>query len=129
MNELQATAVMIGLFALRCIAPLVLTMAFLHLMNRLLDHWAAEERVSEPGGEVVRSPVLTSQTTVPLTAATPGPSIACWILRNCDEEKRAKCAAYRRQGIPCWQARLMEEGKLPDACADCPQYSVLQGAV
>lgn len=128
MNELQATAVMIGLFALRCIVPLVLTAAFLHLMNRLLDHWAAEERVPQPG-TAVAPPALAPQASVPLTAATPAPSFACWLLRNCDEAQRSKCAAYRRQGIACWQARLIEEGKLPDGCATCPQYTALQGAV
>ena len=123
MNELQATAVMIGLFALRCIVPLVLTVAFVHLMKRLLDRWAAEERPPQ----TVAS--LASQTSIPVATATPAPCIACWLFKNCSEEKRNACAAYRRQSIPCWQARLFEEGKLPDDCANCPQYGALQGAV
>lgn len=128
MNEFQATAVMIGLFALRCIVPLVLTVGFVNLMNRLLERWAAEERVPQIGASPPMSAPV-SQTTIPVAPAAPAPSIACWLLKNCDEQKRAQCAAYRRQGIPCWQARLIEEGRLPDGCANCPQYGALQGAI
>ena len=75
MNGLQTTGVMIGLFALRCIAPLLLTVTLLHLMNRLLDRWAALET----------APALTSAT-APATTA-PSISLACWLLHNCSEEE------------------------------------------
>lgn len=123
MNELQATAVMIGLFALRCIVPLLLTLALVHLMNRLLARWSAAEAAPATQPAVVRP--------LPVAAASrpsQTPSIACWLLNNCSEEKRACCPAYRLQGVPCWQARLIEEGKLPDNCPTCPQYVALAGA-
>ena len=117
MNGIQTTGVMIGLFALRCIAPLLLTMTLLHLMNRLLDRWAALETTP--------ASALTVLAPSPAATSTPSISLACWLLHNCSEEERARCAAYRRQNIPCWQARLIEEGKLPDGCPTCPKYRAL----
>ena len=49
MYDLQATTVMSGLFALRCIVPLLLTVGLVRLMNRLVERWAAEEAVRETG--------------------------------------------------------------------------------
>ncbi len=113
MNEFQATAIMIGLFALRCIAPLALTVVAMHLMNRLLERWEAAEKAPAAPRPARPGPVQ----------AAPSISLACWLLHNCSEEERARCAAYRRQNIPCWQARLIEEGKLPDGCVNCPRYA------
>jgi hypothetical protein len=120
MNEFEATAVMIGLFALRCVVPLLITIGLGRLMNRLIDHWAAEDE--EARRRRTRAPLPAP---VPAQASATGDQsipLPCWILRNCDEKKRAQCAAYRRQGIPCWQARLIEEGRLPEPCPTCPQY-------
>ena len=123
MNELQASIVMIGLFALRCIVPLLVVMALGHMMNRVLDRWAAEEAAQEPGATAVPSPALPSETANGGTRAPlPALTLPCWLTQNCDEEKFINCAAYRRRGIPCWQARLIEEGKLPDTCPTCPRY-------
>lgn len=123
MNELQASTVMIGLFALRCVVPLLLVMALGHMMNRLLERWAADEAAQEQGATAAPSPALPRRTvnggaTAPLAAFT----LPCWLTHSCDEEKRVNCAAYRRRGIPCWQARLIEEGKLPATCPTCPRY-------
>jgi hypothetical protein len=123
MNELQASVVMIALFALRCVLPLALTIAAVHLMNRVLARWEAAESAARPG------PVLAATPSAPPAAAAPSISLACWLLNNCSEEERVRCAAYRRQDIPCWQARLIEEGILPERCAACPRYTALQGAV
>lgn len=125
MNELQASTVMIGLFALRCVVPLLVVMALGHMMNRLLDRWAAEEAAQEQGAvaEPWATPALPPRTvnggaSAPLVALT----LPCWLTRSCDEAKCINCAAYRRRGILCWQARLIEEGKLPDTCPTCPRY-------
>ena len=125
MNELEATAVMIGLFALRCIAPLLITLGLCYLMNRLVDRWE-EAEVSEKADDPL--PLPAPQPSAPRTARAPALSIPCWVFQNCDEARRERCAAYRRQGIPCWQARLLEDGKLPDTCPDCPRYIAAQAA-
>lgn len=126
MNELEATAVLIGLFALRCIAPLLITVGLCYLMNRLIDRWEAEESVE--GDVALPVPVPQPQPAVSGVVREPALSIPCWLFNNCDESRRARCAAYRRQGIPCWQARLLEEGNLPDDCPSCPRYIAAQAA-
>ena len=85
MEETQATALLILMFALRCIAPLLLTLAIGYLMNRLVDRWEAEDLAPEEDG-----------VTPPQPAPAPGmwlPTITvpCWILRNCDEAAQADC--------------------------------------
>lgn len=116
MNEFQATAVMVALFALRCVAPLVLMMAIGYLMNRLVDHWNEQDAAREAAPASVPLPVLPAQ------QAEVRPSIHCWIFRNCSEDARHECVAFKNPAIPCWLARLRVDGKLPAACADCPLY-------
>ncbi|HZD11848.1 MAG TPA: hypothetical protein VE553_10945 [Candidatus Binatia bacterium] len=125
MNDFQATVVMIGLFVLRCIVPLLLTVALGHLMNRLLDRWAAEE-AQHGDGTLVPLPSTEGPSVPPAPASELSPSLSCWLLRNCSDEQRANCPAYRRQGIPCWQARLIAEGRLPEGCPTCPKYTAVQ---
>ena len=114
MEETQATGVLFLMFALRCIAPLLLTLGIGYLMNRLVDRWEAEEALSQEA---------------PAPAVSPGPGIRlpsvtvpCWILRNCDEVAQADCPARKQPGIPCWLAHLRVEGALPENCPDCPIY-------
>ena len=116
MEETQATGVLFLMFALRCIAPLLLTLGIGYLMNRLVDRWESQEAVDEVQD-------------VPVPAVTPSPGIRlptvtvpCWILRNCDETAQADCPARKQPGIPCWLARLRVEGALPHNCPDCPIY-------
>ncbi len=52
MNGFQATAVMVALFALRCVAPLVLMFAIGYLMNRLVDRWNAQDAAQEAPSSV-----------------------------------------------------------------------------
>ena len=117
MSDTQVAGTVILFFALRCIAPLVITLAIGYLMNRLVDRWEAEETAEE---ELVAG----VQPAIPATKAADSTArgIPCWILRNCDAEKRVTCPAHREQSLPCWIARLMSEGTLPASCPDCPIY-------
>lgn len=123
MNELEATAVLIALFALRCIAPLVLTFTIAYFMNRLVDRWRAEDELllQEKGEPVVEAEVPTS-TMLPVV------TVPCWILRNCDQAKQAECAARKQPGLPCFLVHLRVEGLLPDMCTDCPIYVRAKGS-
>ena len=116
MEEPQAAGVLFLMFALRCIAPLLLTLGIGYLMNRLVDRWDAEEeqveQVDVPQPAPARSPAIALKTI----------NVPCWILRNCDESVRADCPACKQPGIPCWLARLRAEGKLPEGCPDCEIY-------
>lgn len=117
MSEFEATAVMVALFALRCLAPLALTLAIGYLMNRLVDRWQAEEEALE---EAVSTPAMVPSPRPSL--ALPTVTIPCWITKNCSAEKMATCPAHAIPGIPCWLARLQAEGQLPDGCPDCDIY-------
>lgn len=115
MNEFQAVAIMVALFALRFMLPVVLLIAIGYGMNKLVDHWEAEEASPSDAGASIPLPMLTAQ-----SAAASSP---CWISRNCDEATRAKCAAYRNPSLACWVARLRAEGRLPAKCAGCERYT------
>ena len=57
------------------------------------------------------------------TAIQPGMMMAasqhCWDVKGCSEEAKASCAAPANPGVPCWQARLDAEGRIPEACVEC----------
>lgn len=118
MNETQATGVLIALFALRCIVPLVITLALGYLMNRLVDRWEAEDAQMQ---ETPAKPQI-----VPQPMPSPQPSISsklpCWLVIGCKQEQRANCPAFQQKAIPCWLARLRMEGVMPAGCPDCPVY-------
>lgn len=114
MNEFQATAVMIGLFALRCVLPIALALGIGYAMNRLVDRWDAQDSTAgEP------APVMTA-TSIPVLEVPE--RVPCWVLRNCDEATRSRCPAGKGV-VACWVARLRVEGALPAGCADCPLYN------
>jgi hypothetical protein len=119
MSDFQATAVIVALFALRCIAPLVLTLVIVYIMNRLVDRWQAADdlRVMEQEDLTVR-PAGGGR----LGGSLPVITIPCWILRNCEPEARTDCPAFQHPGLPCWMVRSSKGGPLPAACPDCPLY-------
>jgi hypothetical protein len=118
MSESEGTSVLVALFALRCILPLALTLAFGYLMNRLVDRWQAED-VAEEEGVLEAEPSVSSKPSVRLPTIT----IPCWILNNCEESTRDNCAAYNQPGSPCFLARLRSDGAMPAGCPDCQIYA------
>lgn len=123
MDEFQATGIFILLFALRCVAPLVLTIAVGYAMNRLVDRWEAEEAQTAPA-QVVAPIIIPAKPEMPMreTAVTMLQQLPCWLVRGCDSTKRHACPAYQQQEKPCWMARLQLDGQLPADCPDCPVY-------
>lgn len=115
MNEWQAMFVMIGLFVLRCILPLLVTVGLGYLMNRLVDRWEAEE-------EVERQRAPQPQKRPDPAVVTAILSVPCWLMNSCPPDRRENCPAFQSQGIPCWSARERAEGALPANCPDCPRY-------
>jgi hypothetical protein len=116
MKETQAAGVLFLMFALRCIAPLLVTLGIGYLMNRLVDRWESEEAPAET--QEAPEPVFVPVPSVRLPTIT----VPCWILRNCNQAAMADCPAHKQPGIPCWLARLRAEGTLPSGCPDCPIY-------
>lgn len=115
MSETEGGLVMVLLFALRCIVPLAITVGLGYLMNRLVDHWQAEDARKE-------APVRSNgKVAAPATLAAL--SLPCWVTFSCSEEARKNCAAYQHPDLPCWEAkRQANNGVLAASCADCPRY-------
>lgn len=115
MSETQGALVMVLLFALRCIVPLAITIGLGFLMNRLVDHWEAEDaRKQAPAA----APAPATQSIL---------SIPCWVTNSCPEKVREKCPAYHHPNVPCWEARRKADGSLMARCADCPRYQAGHG--
>lgn len=116
MNEFQATAVLVAMFALRCVVPLLLMVAIGYAMNKLANRWESEEKAAPDARPAIP---------VPMAAARPAPtpSVPCWVFRNCDESSRTRCPAYQTPSLACWVALTRAEGKIPARCAGCPRYT------
>ena len=117
MSEIRAAAVLILFFALRCVLPLMITLAIGFLMNRLVDRWEAEEAARKEVDAGAQIPVAATEKAGPEKSKLP-----CWLARGCDAEKRADCPAYQNPTLPCWIARMLAEGSRPADCPDCPVY-------
>ena len=129
MNDLQATLMLAALFALRCIAPLAITLAIGYLLNRLVERWQAEDEAA-----LVKASESTVQYQEADLAAEPiirlpVVTVPCWILRNCNPVDQANCVARKQPGIPCWLVKMMTEGRLAQDCPDCPIYSEAMATV
>lgn len=119
MNEFQATAVIVALFALRCIVPIVLMFAIGYGMKKLVSHWESEDaRQSQPPPAAIPLPVV-----VPAAAKSPAKTLPCWVINNCDEAMRNVCPAYASPSLACWVARLRASGQIPAKCAGCALYT------
>ena len=57
MNEFQATAVMVALFALRCVLPLALLVTIGYTMTRLANRWEAQEKTQPASGSAIPLPM------------------------------------------------------------------------
>ena len=101
MTELQATAIMMIFFVLRCMIPFAFTLLIGYLMNKLVARWQAEEKAT---------PAM----------ATAGP---CWEVKNCPPAQRAECPASVQLHIPCWQLKTQLTGSLPEPCLTCALYA------
>ena len=111
MNEGQATFWMILLFAMRCVVPILLTIAVGYLMNRLVAKWEAEEAAQADSG------VETGLWEQPTGKR---PSLGwCWEFRRCEQ---SNCPAYQVTNQMCWQVKMDGNGRLAPTCQQCDYY-------
>lgn len=54
MNPFEGTLIVGGLFALRCVMPVLIVLGIGYLMNRISDHWDAQEQEQKKGRLVIR---------------------------------------------------------------------------
>ena len=124
MVEIRGAALLIGLFALRCLVPLALTVAAGYLLTRLDKRWQAAARAEreawtevEESRERVRLPQPAAPRILPLMTAP------CWVQKGCEPATRNECPAYLKPNGPCWSARLKAEGELPTSCVTCTLFA------
>jgi hypothetical protein len=125
--------------------PLALVAVAAHFLKRLDARWEAEAQASQ-ATEAAEQPAVAPQAPArpaqrrapaPDPLATfilppagksiplqPGMMMApaaqhCWDEKGCSETAKASCAAPAKPGLPCWQARLSAEGKIPEECVEC----------
>jgi len=116
MNEFQATAVLVTLFALRCVAPFLLLVLVGYGMKRLAAHWERQD-----ADRAARPSIPVAMAARPDEALRP--RVPCWVFNNCDEKTRNACPAYANQSLACWAARLRADSRLPAKCAGCQLYT------
>ncbi len=116
MNEFQATTVLMALFALRCVAPIMLMAAIAYGMKRLVMYWEATEADGP-------RPQPAIPLTMAVSARSAKPGLPCWLVKNCDAKTRDGCPAYANPSLACWVARLRADGQVPASCAGCELYS------
>ncbi len=119
MNEFQGTAVVVALFALRCVLPLALLFAIGYTMTKLANRWESQGK-GQPAGRAAISLPMAGAESPGMAAAL---KVPCWVLKNCDESQRARCPATRNPSLACWVALTWAEGRLPAKCANCPRYT------
>lgn len=119
MSQTNASLILVSMFALRCIVPLVLTVAIGTWMNKLVARWEAADKLVAAQLAPASTTAQPAKTT---TAAQPTTkqALACWLFNNCEA---SDCPAYGNEAVLCWQQRLKAENKLPDTCADCEIYN------
>ena len=104
MTNYQAVMnVVLGLL-LRLGIPVVLMIVLVLLMRRIDQKWKEEaerERVRLYG------------------SASAARNTRCWDVKKCSEECKAKCTAYARQEVPCWQLFRDQNGVLRESCLGC----------
>lgn len=119
MNEFQGTAVVVALFALRCVLPLALLFAIGYAMTRLANRWETQDKGQPAGGAAIPLPMVGANGPAKDAAL----KLPCWVYKSCDETKRARCPAARNPSLACWVALTWAEGRLPAKCANCPRYT------
>jgi hypothetical protein len=134
------------MFFLRFGIPIILMAGAAYFLKRLDARWEAEAQASraleqaEQPGIAPQAPALPVRPTrrapapgplpnfIPLPAdrsvpLQPGMMMAaaqpCWDVKGCSDNAKASCAAPANPAVPCWQARLDAEGKIPEQCVEC----------
>jgi hypothetical protein len=105
----------VGLFLIRFGVPLLISGGVAWWLFRLDAKWRRE------------APAVYIPTGAPAGAAGPGHSRIigepCWVYRACPEQVRDKCPAYLQPDVPCWLARLRNDGRLTGGCRCCSIFA------
>lgn len=118
MQQLEAVLIIAGMFLIRLGIPIAVIAAVSYWLRRVDARWAAEASAYQ------RAKAWEGQPTAPLALQKPAIEPPCWERRGCSPFQRAHCAAGQQPCLPCWLARLRQEGKLPAACTGCALFAL-----
>lgn len=117
MTALYETIVVIGMFLLRLGIPLALIMLVTAWLRRLDTRWTAEASAyTWAQAWDAKAPQIALRQA---TASSP-----CWEQRHCSAEQQATCIAHQQPALPCWLARMRQEGRLPASCVNCALFTL-----
>ena len=118
MQQLEAGLIVLGLFLVRLGIPLAVIAAVSYWLRRVDARWAAEASAYQRSQAWAGQPLTLSVTQKP--AMDP----PCWERRGCSPFQQAQCAAGQQPCLPCWLARLRQEGRLPSGCTTCALFAL-----
>lgn len=130
--EGQANVLLIiALFVLRLGVPLLITVAIGYGLSRLDAKWQAEAETEQlaqqpvadrPQQRPVKQPAIVQVPTLQQTYVRDHAGRPCWGLKDCAEAVTDAISACERGDTPCWEARRLKEGGLPEKCSTCEVY-------
>lgn len=118
MQQLEAGLVILGLFLVRLGIPVVVIAMVSYWLRRVDARWAAEASAYQ------RAKAWPEQRVLPMILQKPALDPPCWERRGCSPLQQAQCAAGQQPCLPCWLARLRQEGQLPASCTTCALFAL-----
>ncbi len=135
---------LVVMLLLRVGVPVAVTAGLVYLLKRLDRRWEEEARAGAEIGEPAEAPAKPRPVERPATPRRapapelpfipppaypdrrqqPGLAVApvaphCWDVKGCTPDQLEKCAAPQHPEMPCWEARLAAEGRIPEECVNC----------
>ena len=119
MQQLEAMLIILGMFLVRLGIPVAVIVVVSYWLRRVDARWAVEasayQRAKAWEGYPLAFPALVQK---------PAIEPPCWERRGCSPVQRTQCAAGQQPCLPCWLARLRQDGKLPAACTGCAIFAL-----
>ncbi len=104
--DLSAIGLLLLGLLLRVGIPVGITILLFRWLSKLDERWQEEARLEA-------------------YLASAGARVAnrgCWDTKHCTPEQKAKCPAFARKEIPCWQVFRQPNGKLRQGCIGCTVF-------
>jgi hypothetical protein len=122
MDALLQILAVVGMFILRLGVPLAITLAVGYWLRRLDAKWQAEALARKADTALARQ----EAGAVPVIEIFKVIEQPCWVLKNCPQDAFTGCPAHQHPDLPCWLARLRNEGRLPQPCYRCELFTAGQ---
>ena len=108
----------VGLFVLRLLIPLAITVAVGFWLRRLDAKWQAEARARLAASRAQSEDMVEPELELFRVVEPP-----CWVQKDCPEDVYTRCPALKTPDIPCWLARYRTDGVVPAKCYRCQLFS------